>query len=78
MVIERDASNHHRAYKHFVLAAKAGIKESLNAVKKGYMKGFVTKEEYANTLRAYQQRQDEMKSDERDKAEALRQISTES
>ena len=33
------------------------------------MNGIVTKEEYANTLRAYQKIQDEMKSDQRDKAE---------
>ena len=32
------------------------------------MMGHITKEEYANTLRAYQMSQDEMKSDARDKA----------
>ena len=37
-------------------------------VKEGFMDGMVTKDEYANTLRAYQSRQDEMKSDDRDKA----------
>ena len=40
-----------------------------DAVKDGFMKGYVTKDEYANTLRAYQKIQDEMKSDQRDKAE---------
>ena len=35
------------------------------------MKDVITKDEYANTLRAYQQRHDEMKSDDRDKAAAL-------
>ena len=35
------------------------------------MDGYVTKEEYANTLREYQKSQDEMKSDARDKAKAL-------
>ena len=34
------------------------------------MNGFVTKDEYEKTLRAYQKMQDEMKSDQRDKAEA--------
>ena len=34
------------------------------------MKGFVTKDEYANTLREYQKSQDDMKSDARDKARA--------
>ena len=69
-LLEGEAGNHHRAYKHFVLAAKAGFEESLDNVKKGYMDGIVTKDEYASTLRAYQQRVDETKSDDRDKAEA--------
>ena len=33
------------------------------------MDGIITKDEYANILRAYQQRHDELKSDMRDKAE---------
>ena len=33
------------------------------------MSGVVTKDEYANTLRAYQKMKDEMKSDDRDRAE---------
>ena len=67
--MEAQAGNIARAYKHYILSAKAGFKMSLDEVKKGYMKGFITKDEYANTLRAYQQRHDEMKSDDRDKAE---------
>ena len=66
------AGNHHRSYKHFLLAAKAGFKLSLDQVKKGFMHGFVTKDEYANALRAYQQRHDEMKSDDRHKADLFR------
>ena len=68
--IERDNGNHHRAYKHYTIAARAGMKGSLEMVKEGYMAGFVTKDEYANTLRAYHERQKEMKSDARDKAAA--------
>ena len=68
--MEAAAGNEHRACKHFILAAKAGYKKSLDAVKIGFMKGLVTKDEYANTLHAYQERQDEMKSDTRDKARA--------
>ena len=67
--VEGNAGNHTRSLKHFILAAKAGFKMSLDEVKEGFMKGFITKDEYANTLRAYQQRHDEMKSDDRDKAE---------
>ena len=69
---ECDNGNYKRAFKHFQLAASAGLKESLDMVKRGYMDGFVTKEEYANTLREYQKSQDEMKSDARDKALAVR------
>ena len=66
------AGNYDRAYKHFILAARAGLKDSLESVKQGYVKGYVTKEEYANALREYQKSQDEMKSETRDKALAAR------
>ena len=66
--VEAEAGNIARATKHFILAARAGHKESLDMVKTGFMKGVITKDEYANTLRAYQKAHDEMKSDMRDKA----------
>ena len=68
--MELDGGNHHRAYKHFILSARAGDKDSLDTVKKGFVRGIVTKDEYASTIRAYHQRVNEMKSDDRDKAEA--------
>ena len=69
-----EGKNYDRAFKHYILAARAGYKQSLDNVKIGYMYGVITKDEYANTLRAYQSRQDEMKSKDRDKvAEAFRQ-----
>ena len=71
---EAKAGNIARAMRHFILSAKAGFKDSLDIVKKGVMKGVITKDEYANILRAYQSRQDEMKSEGRDKAEVWRQI----
>ena len=61
-----------RAMKHFVLAARAGDKNSLDIVQFGFRVKYVTKDEYANTLRAYQKIRDEMKSDMRDKARASR------
>lgn len=67
-VIEGHAGNVDRAVKHWKIAARAGHEDSLDAVKEGFMNAAVTKEEYANTLRAYQKSQDDMKSDERDKA----------
>ena len=72
--MEKEAGNHHRAMKHFILAAKAGLKDSLDAIKQGFMIGIVTKDEYANTLRAYQEIQDEMKSDTRERAREIDKI----
>ena len=69
--LDGQAGNNQRAFKHLVLAARAGYEPSLNTVKDGYTGGHVTKEEYANTLREYQKSQDEMKSDARDKAVAV-------
>jgi len=66
--MEWEKGNQHRAMKHFILAAGSGHKDSLETVKSGFMRGLVTKDDYANTLRAYHERQKEMKSDERDKA----------
>ena len=66
--VERNAGNYERAMKHYIIAAKSGGKESLHNVKLAYMDKIVTKDEYASTLRAHQQRLDEMKSVARDKA----------
>ena len=65
-VFENHAGNTHRAMKHFTLAAKAGDKLSLNCVKVYFMDGSITKDDYANTLRAHQNSRDEMKSEQRD------------
>ena len=65
--IEGHAGNEHRAMKHFMLAARAGMKDSLEMVKIGFRNGKVTKDEYANTIRAYHKSIDGMKSESRDK-----------
>ena len=70
--MEGVAGNNQRAYKHILIAARAGYKGSLGTVKKGFMNGYVIKEEYANVLREYQKSQDEMKSEARDIALAAR------
>jgi len=64
--LEGAAGNNHRAYRHLFISARAGYPKSLDSVKQGYMHGLVTKDEYANTLRAYQKSQDETKSEARD------------
>ena len=70
-MMEGQDGNYQRAFKHYILAARAGDKDSLDTVKEGYMNGHVTKDQYANTLREYQKSQDEMKSDARDEALAF-------
>ena len=66
-LLENEAGNTQRALRHFILAARAGHDDSLDVVKQGFTKGLVTKDEYANILRACQQIKTEMKSDARDK-----------
>ena len=56
--------------KHFMIAANSGCDKSLKSVGEGYKEGLVTKDEYTMTLRAYKDSMDEMKSDQRTKAEA--------
>ena len=58
-----------RAKKHWIIAANLGDHDSLMRLKELYSKGFASKEEYANSLRAYQAAVDAMKSSEREKAE---------
>jgi len=68
--LEGQAGNHDRAIKLFVMAARAGDKTSMDMVMKGFKAGVITKDEYADTLRAFHKRQKEMKSDDRDSAAA--------
>jgi len=63
--IEYNKGNNERAYKHYMIAAKAGMDNALKVVGDGYKYGYVTKDEYASTLRAYQVSVNEMKSKQR-------------
>ena len=57
-----------RALRHFLISAKMGLKESLESIKEQYMSMFgnVTKEQYAEALKGYQDAVEEMKSHDRD------------
>ena len=70
--IEAGAGNVDRAMKHRMIAAKAGSERSLKNIKLGFRDGFIAKVGYESTLRAYHERQDGMKSDERDAAKEKR------
>ncbi len=60
-----------RAAKHYIIAAKLGHDDALEIVKKGFMVGFVSKEDYAATLRGHQAAVDATKSEQRDAAYAF-------
>ena len=63
--------NKDRSMKHFIIAARSGLDESLKKVGEGYKAGYVTKEDYASTLRAYQVSVNGMKSEQRKIAATL-------
>ena len=67
-VKEYNAGTYQRAYKHYMIAAKAGDKDSLDEVKEGFKKGFVAKDEYEQTLRIHQKLMDAETSDTRSEA----------
>jgi len=64
--LEMNAGNRHRAAKHWMIAAEAGHSPSLDLTKIGYRSGFVTKDEYEHTLRAYKDSIDDATSEQRD------------
>ena len=73
--IEGRKGNFDRAVRHFLISAKMGHEDSLEAIKNVFMEGLATKEQYAHALRGYQDAVEEMKSHGRDqvkKAEALK------
>jgi TPR repeat protein len=69
---EDNAGNMDRAYRHWMISANDGWDSSMKAVQEGYKSGFVTKDDYAKTIRAYGNSIKEMKSDDRDRYAAFR------
>lgn len=70
--MEEQDGNYVCAMRHFMIAAKCGHDDSLQDVKRGFMKGLVTKEDFEKTLREHQASQDETKSDQRDRVRNIR------
>ena len=60
-----------RAVMHWVIAARLGSDNSIQALKKCYTSGNISKEDFASALRAYQDAVARTKSPQREKAEAL-------
>eukprot|EP00984_Skeletonema_dohrnii_P029816 scaffold20707_cov78-Skeletonema_dohrnii-CCMP3373.AAC.1 len=59
-----------RAVKHWIIAAKLGEANSMEILKKGYLEGVLSKEDFAAALRAHQAAVDAMKSPQREAAHA--------
>ena len=68
--LENPYGNMNRAVKHYTIAARGGRSESLNIMQQFYMAGKTTQYDYTNALRAYQAYLDEIRSDQRDNADA--------
>mmetsp|Transcript_6540 Transcript_6540/g.8413 ORF Transcript_6540/g.8413 Transcript_6540/m.8413 type:complete len:297 (+) Transcript_6540:69-959(+) len=69
--IEYNEGHFDRAYKHWMMAAKAGCTYSLKEVQEGFENRFVTKEQYEEILVAFKDSVDEMQSVQRDHAVAF-------
>ena len=65
-VLEEMAGNHDRAIRHYMIAAKCGCDDSLDVLKKVFMAGKITKEDFEKALRGHQAAKDETKSKARD------------
>ncbi|EJK77605.1 hypothetical protein THAOC_00551, partial [Thalassiosira oceanica] len=63
--------NFDRAVRHWMISAKMGDKDSIENIKREFMKGLATKDQYAEALRGYQDAVEEMKSHDRDEAKAI-------
>jgi TPR repeat protein len=69
---EEENGNTERAVKHFIIAANLGDELPMKKLWKHYSAGNITKEDLEATLRTHQAAIDEMKSPEREAAEAWR------
>ena len=68
--IEFRNGNADRAIRHLLIAVKMGDKIALNNVKEMFAAGVASKEQYAEALKGYQDAVEEMKSPDRDEAQA--------
>ncbi len=70
--IEGNNGNTERSVKHFIIAANLGQEKSMKELWKHYSAGNITKEELEATLRTHKAAIDELKSPQREAAEAWR------
>jgi len=71
---EVDAGNMDRALEHWMIAVRSGQNNSLKKIKELYTDGQATKDDYTKALQSYQTYLSEIKSAQRDKATADREV----
>jgi TPR repeat protein len=69
--VEGTNGNKEKAAKHFIIAANQGHDEGLKFVKKSFLDGAASKEEYESALRGHQAAVDATKSAQREEAYAF-------
>ena len=60
-----------RAIRHLLISAKMGNQNSVEIIKRVFMTGIATKEQYMEALKGYQDAAEEMRSHDRDEAKRL-------
>ena len=70
--VEDDNGDHRLAVQHWMISAKMGFEESLNAIKDMFKDGHATKAQYAEALLGYRDAVEETKSPQREEAKRLR------
>ena len=70
-LIEWKKGDQDRALRHYLISAKMGHKDSVEAIKNIFAKGLATKELYFQALKEYQEAVEEMKSHDRDEAKRI-------
>ena len=68
---EMSKGRHDRATRHFIIAANLGLDDALEAMKKGFQRGIVSKEDYEVALRGHQAAVDATKSEQREEGYAF-------
>ena len=68
---EGEKGNYDRAVKHYLISSKLGDKVSLEMIRKMFMVGGATKEQFAQALQGYQDAVEETKSYDRDEVKRL-------
>ena len=70
-LVEGMNRNFDRAVRHLLISSNMGYEESLDVIKEMFADGLATEQQYAEALKGYQDALEEMKSPQRDEAEAL-------